>query len=385
MKKFAYIGLMLCLLVSCRPEDNIVPSEAVRVGKSLPSDSLKGFFLLNEGNMGSNKCTLDFYDFETGVYTHNIYAERNPGVVQELGDVGNDICLYGSRLYVAVNCSHFVEVMDARTARHLTQISVPNCRNFAAEGQYLYVTSYAGPIQIGPNSRLGYVARIDTSTLKVVDTCTVGYQPEQMAVYGRKLYVANSGGYGVPHYDNRVSVIDLDTFRKIRDIEVADNLRCVQIDRRRGLLYVSSQGDYYGEGSATYIIDAKTDELVESLPLLPCSSMTLCGDSLFVYSTEWNYHSHRNEVSYAVFNLEKRQVDTRNMIHDHTETEIGKPYGLAVNPINGDFYVTDAVDCVTPGWLHCYNAEGVRQWTVKTGDVPAHFAFSPYRLAPLSE
>ena len=47
--------------------------------------SVKGFFLLNEGNMGSNKATLDYFDYETGIYHKNIYAERNPGVVQELG------------------------------------------------------------------------------------------------------------------------------------------------------------------------------------------------------------------------------------------------------------------------------------------------------------
>ena len=57
----------------------------------------EGFFLLNEGNMGSNKSTLDYYDYETGVYTKNIYAERNPGVVKELGDVGNDIQIYGNK------------------------------------------------------------------------------------------------------------------------------------------------------------------------------------------------------------------------------------------------------------------------------------------------
>ena len=36
------------------------------------SGEIKGFFLLNEGNMGSNKASLDYYDYETGVYTRNI-------------------------------------------------------------------------------------------------------------------------------------------------------------------------------------------------------------------------------------------------------------------------------------------------------------------------
>ena len=57
---------------------------------------LCGLYLLNEGNMGSNKCTLDFVDFDNGYYVRNLYAEKNPNVVKELGDVGNDVQIYGS-------------------------------------------------------------------------------------------------------------------------------------------------------------------------------------------------------------------------------------------------------------------------------------------------
>jgi hypothetical protein len=49
--------------------------------------------------MGSNKATLDYFDYETGNYTRNIYPERNPNVVQELGDVGKRHPIYGNKLY----------------------------------------------------------------------------------------------------------------------------------------------------------------------------------------------------------------------------------------------------------------------------------------------
>ena len=65
-------------------------------------------YLLNEGNMGSNKCTIDFYDDTTGGDFRNIYPEQNPDIVKELGDVGNDIQIYGDKLFAVVNCSHFV-------------------------------------------------------------------------------------------------------------------------------------------------------------------------------------------------------------------------------------------------------------------------------------
>ena len=40
-----------------------------------------------------------------------------------------------------------------------------------------------------------------------------------------------------------------------------------------------------------------------------------------------------------------------------------------------EIYLTDAGDYVHPGFLHCYSPEGVRKWSVRTGDIPAHFVF----------
>ena len=372
----------IILLLSCREEEEIVHSTDTNVTEGEQSESIKGFFLLNEGNMGSNKATIDYFDYETGVYTKNIYAERNPGVVKELGDVGNDIQIYGDKLYAVINCSHFVEVMDVNTAKHITQISIPNCRYLAFKDRYAYVSSYAGPVLIDPNARLGYVAKVDTVTLQVVDTCTVGYQPDELVVVGNKLYVANSGGYRVPNYDNTISVIDLETFTEIKKIEVAINLHRLELDKY-GYLYVSSRGDYYYTPSKTFIIDTKTDQVIKTLNLLPNTEMTLCGDSLYIYSTEWSYLTNSNTISYAIYDVAKRKTVTRNFITDGTEKEIAIPYGIAVNPETKEFFVTDAKDYVTPGTLYCFNPDGTKKWSVTTGDIPAHFVFTRKKLKPI--
>ena len=89
--KLIYVLILAAIVcvTSCRKEEEIVPSTSLQVVYPDPNPGeIKGFFLLNEGNMGNNKATLDYFDYETGVYTKNIYAERNPGVVKELGDVG---------------------------------------------------------------------------------------------------------------------------------------------------------------------------------------------------------------------------------------------------------------------------------------------------------
>ena len=91
---------LLVLLTGCRGDDlELVPSTWTQLQAPMPEASVKGFYLLNEGNMGSNKATIDYFDYTTGYYRKNMYAEVNPSVVMELGDVGNDIQIYGSKLY----------------------------------------------------------------------------------------------------------------------------------------------------------------------------------------------------------------------------------------------------------------------------------------------
>ncbi|MBR1923231.1 MAG: YncE family protein [Paludibacteraceae bacterium] len=380
-RKSIYTSLLACtllwtmstLLVSCRGDEIYIQPEEEKKGEQQTSE-LRGFYLLNEGNMGSNKASLDFYDLATATYTRNIYQAANPTITQSLGDVGNDIAIYGSKLYAVINCSNLVEVMDAQTAKHIGTINVPNCRYLCFDKGYGYITSYAGPVLIDQNyKQRGYVLRFDTATLQPVDTCHVGFQPDGLAVAGNEMFVANSGGYMVPNYEDELSVIDLTTFKETSRIKVARNLQHVLKDAY-GQLWVTSRGDYYDQPSRLYIVDPKSHALTDSV-CVAASGLWLDGDSLYVYGSEFNYVSGQWKNTFAIVNVKTRAIETDNFITDGTETELQKPYGLAVNPVSKQIYLTDAKTYVTPGWLHCYGPEGKREWSVRTGDIPAHIVF----------
>ena len=366
-----YAGL-LCL-PACRDDKEVFIPEETPVSDPEYTD-IKGFYLLNEGNMGSNKATLDYYDFDTGTYHRNIYADANPNVPRELGDVGNDLQIYGSRLYAVINCSNKVEVMDAASARRIGQVDIPNCRYICFHGGYAYVTSYAGPVEFDPEYRQrGFVARIDTATLREVDRCLVGYQPDGLVVAGDKIYVVNSGGYMFPYYENTVSVIDLALFTEIRRIEVASNLHRILADRH-GRLWVGSRGDYRTTASRLYRIDPTAGAPVDSVNI-PVSNFCLAGDSLYLFSVQWNQATQSDEIIYGVVNTVTKEILSRCFITDGTERSIRTPYGLTVHPQTGDIYLTDARDHLSPGTLYCFDREGRQKWNIRTGDIPAHFAF----------
>jgi DNA-binding beta-propeller fold protein YncE len=369
------LGLSLTLLWGCREDQVVILSESVPVAPPEKLKGLVGFYLLNEGNMGSNKCTLDFMDLQTGIYHRNIYGEANPEVPKELGDVGNDIAIYGGRLYAVINCSNKVEVMDKWTARRIGQIDIPNCRYIKFDGGYAYITSYAGPVLLTPDyDQIGYVAKVDTATLREVARCEVGFQPDELEIVGNRMYVANSGGYMSPNYETTVSVIDMESFTEVKRIEVAVNLHRLKADSN-GLLWVSSRGDYEYTPSQLYIIDLADEEVCGSVDV-GVSSMCLAGDSLYILADDYSYLDNGwRGAAYSIVDVVEQQVVSDNFIKDGTERDIKMPYGISVNPVNGDIYVTNATSFVDPGRLICYSKQGRKKWEVRTGDIPAHFAY----------
>ena len=331
--------LLALVLASCRKtQPYVLPEEFY---------NQKGFYLLNQGNMGSNKASLDFYDYYKGIYNSNTFVRANPDVGFKLGDVGNDLQIYGGRMYAVINCSNMVEVIDKHTVKHIGRFTVPNCRYIVFDGGKAYVSSYAGPVDPS-QSQLGYVVEIDTATLK--------------------LYVANSGGYNAPNYEKTVSVVDLASFTEIKKIEVGINLNLIQKDRK-GNLYISSRGNYKDISSNIYRLDTRTEQ-VTSLGIT-ASSFVILGDSLFAVALEYP----KKKTTYILYDLEKNVVLSNRFVSSEIATSIKVPYHIAFDERRQSLYICDAKDYTSPGELLCFDLYGNLLWRQTTGDIPAAIAF----------
>ena len=180
-KQTAYCLLLVVLasvsLFSCRKDPQPILEDEIVVPPG-PSTPVKGFYLVNEGNMNMNRASLDFMDLQTGVYRRNIYNQANPSVVKGLGDVGNDAGVYGSKLYVVVNISNKVEVMDVKTGKRISQINITNCRYITFYKGKAYVSAYLGTVG-DPSAPSGIVAEIDTILLTETRRINVGRQPRK--------------------------------------------------------------------------------------------------------------------------------------------------------------------------------------------------------------
>ena len=383
MKRFSlfYVAcLILAMVSSCREDFYIIPSQNQDTGVAPTRGDIVGMYVLNEGNMGSNKASIDYLDLDenkpTVHYHRNIYSERNPNVVKELGDVGNDIKIYGSKLWIVVNVSNKVEVTTADSCKRITQINIPNCRYLAFKDGFAYVSSYVGPVKLDKDAPLGMVYKVDTVDLKKKDSVVVGYQPEELCIVDNKLYVANSGGYRAPNYDNTLSEIDLTTFKEIRKIKVGLNLHHCQVDHY-GQIWVTSRGNYNDVPSRIYWLYKGHNQVYEVIDSIdtPVSGLSIVGDSLYYYGSAWNSATATNTISYGLINVRTHQTIETNLFSAPQIKDITMPYGIMVNPTERDFYLMDAKNYVSSGSLLHFKPDGTFDWSVQTGDIPGHATF----------
>jgi DNA-binding beta-propeller fold protein YncE len=316
-------------------------------------------FILNEGLFNLNNSTLTYYKAADGTVTQDYFALKNH---RGLGDTGNDIKLYGGKVYVVVNVSSQLEVMD-REGNSLKRIPFFNGivprepRYIAFSGSKAYVCSFDGT-----------VARIDTTTLEIETLLTVGKNPDGICVANNKLYVSNSGGLDYPVYDSSVSVIDIPSFTETKKIKVRINPSVI-IPDSHGDVYVISRGNYDDIKYCLQRINTATDQLVQTFTNIEPLGMAIDKDTAYIY----NYDYTTQASTFYKLNVNTEQLITSNFISDGTV--IQTPYGISVDAATGDVYIADAYGFSVNGDMFCLSSQGKKKFKFAAGLNPQRMVF----------
>ena len=347
MKKkiIGLLGILLSLVVACDDlEDKFVFPDGEQV--IIQDYGTAEMYILSEGLFNLNNSTLARYSFETNACMPDYFRTMNR---RGLGDTANDMGIYGGKLYVVVNVSSTVEVIDLHTGLSVGQVpfvaedgSSRQPRAVAFDRGKAYVCSYDGT-----------VARIDTASLQVEALAEVGRNPEDLCVQDGKLYVSNSGGLdwegiGV---DRTVSVVDLDAFREVKQIEVGPNPGKIFAGQAH-TVWVATYGENIEEGDYYLVkINAQTD-VVEVVYDEPVMDFAIDYNLAYLY----NYDYQTSQSSVKVFDLASGKVVREQFITDGTKIE--RPYAIAVNPYSSNVYITEAYNYQVEGDLLCFTPEG---------------------------
>lgn len=147
-----------------------------------------GAYVVNSGNMGTKiESSLTAIDYASSTATQNVFKAANG---RSLGDTANDGIVYGNKIYLAVDQSNTIEVIDKKTKRSIKQIKTTDLlgnaegvepRHIIADGGKVYFTTYGG-----------YVAAVDTTSFALQKKWKVGSYPEGLVIAHGNIYVANS-------------------------------------------------------------------------------------------------------------------------------------------------------------------------------------------------
>lgn len=351
LKNLLTAAAILTALASCN-KDKITPIPVT------PTAERAGVYVLNQGNFGSSNSSLTYYDYTTKVTTADRYNAVNGAGV---GATANDLKVYGSKMYIAVDLSGVLNVVDSKTAKLIKQIPFKTAtgdsrepRSIAFYKNNAFITLYDGNVAV-----------MDTATLVVSKYIPVGRNPEQLVVSNNKLYVANSGGLDFGNPDKTVSVIDLITLTETKKVTVIANPISMGADDF-GNVYVLSSGNYVDIAAGLTIINNVTDA--------PQAVPTLAGayGTAIVTNGEFAYFlSADNKV--LVYNVKTQTIMKENFITDGTV--ITTPYNLTYDPLTGEVFVTDAKNFSTNGELFAFDKTGKKEYSITTGINPAGIVF----------
>ncbi|MCM1348324.1 MAG: hypothetical protein NC338_02845 [Firmicutes bacterium] len=358
---------------------------------TLSSSAQEKIILLNEGNWQADNGKITY--FEDGRIVSNQWFRDVNGY--KLGDTPNDIIQVKPDLIaIAINWSNIIQFIDATGHAVAETEDVPNNRKLATDGVFVYVTSYGHECKVAGKMvefTKGFVAKIDVNTFKVVSAVEVGYEPEGIALYKGKLFVANTGGYAFQEdheYETTVSVIDAATMKVEKSIDTGQINLYGKLSQSGQYLCINSPGDYYDVMAATIILDCQAvldgknnNECFVKLPYAATYSCTAKDGKFYAIGSRYSYYTGGYQFNYVTIDPEmvikyfgSRGVSSAlpgTMLNDIKKMQM--PYGLYVNPYTGYIYATDAAGFVEGGTLYQWSPEGNLLGKFGVYINPAHF------------
>ena len=342
-------ALGMLLLFSCGKEE--VGPQGEKEG-SLPDQFSNGLFILNEGNFGTNNASVSFYDPAKKQVDNFIYRAANDG--RKLGDVLQSITFTEDRAYLIVNNSGKIEIVNKADFRHtgtIEQLKSP--RYMHVLNDKAFVTNFV----LGNAGNVIYV--IDLKSQQVVNTIPVNGWVDHIVQIGNRLYINNVE-------EDRIMVIDPGTEEVVTSISVNEEPESMVTDKE-GYVWVMCTGGL-DEGTPAMIrIDPVNNKIVQKMENFPIDD----------HPSRLRINGTADTLYFLMDGIYKMAItDTELPVAPFIETTaLQYVYGLEIDPVNGDIYLTDARDFQQNGEVYRFDRSGRRTDRFLVGEGPGNLVF----------
>lgn len=349
-------SLFLFLMVGCGPEVPDNPSNTT-VGK--------GVLVLNEGNFTYANSTLSFYDPVADTTSNYLFYRVNGSPI---GDTGQSLCMIDGKLFIVVNGSKYIYKVDAQTI--CCDTTQPYIIKDLVSPRYMLPITRDKAYVSDLMSKQVYVVNPQTMTLS--GTIDMGKTTETMVQVGSEVYVTNwSRFYANDTQNNTVQVVDANNDIKVAELEVGYEPNGMVVDKN-GMVWVLCEGDVNDDDvpSTLWQIDPvlKRALLMKTFERRAANlAVDPSGVYLYYFLTSEDY-----------VNMEVRRIHINDPYADDgfcIPSEGRTLYKIAVDPRNGELYVSDAKNYAMNGTVYRYSADGLLLSQFDAGISPSFFLF----------
>lgn len=354
--RYFYI-ILLTFLVSC-VQDPMAPEQSINF-----DPASEGAYVLCEGVWGQGNSSLARYDLEKDLFIQDYYQISNNGMT--LGDLANDIVLYGDTAFITITTAGVIEAIDVKEGTSIGRIELPE--NSAPRE----ISIINDTIAVVSDLYLDILHVFNPQLLEIEEIIiNTGPAPEAVVSHNDIIFTANSG-YGYYRKDEpkagTISVIDFSSGNEIILLENVQNAVELIANKKENRLYccyyhVTAEVDSIG-GIVEY--DLKTFEEKRRWEIDALSiTLSSTGDSLlFIAYNDIYFIDLRNNKSPEVF------------IKNPEPSGIW--YDISVSPFDNNIWVCNAKNHQIDGEVMIfdlsYNGELLRKF--KTGVNPAKIVF----------
>ncbi len=309
-----------------------------------------GVYISNEGNFQFGNASVGLYNPSDHSYTNDLFKSANS---RPLGDVCQSLYFFNNKLYITINNSNKIEVVNPSTfASIATIIGLESPRYFLPLNiQKAYVTDY----------KANAISVVDLNSNALIKKIQCKGWTEELIASNGKVYVTNKNSKTLYIIDPLIdSIID--------SIQIGYGANSLQIDRFSRLWVLANGNPTNNELASLQLINTLADTVIKTFHFNTMNEqpwrLKINGNADTLYY-----------LNKGVYNLpiNATQLHSQPLIPENTRLF----YGIGIDPITSIIYISDAIDYVQKGNIYRYQNNGQFINTFKAGIIPNDFYFKP--------
>lgn len=326
----------------------------------LPATAVPGnVYVVCEGSYGSGNASLYLYNASTNTVNANVYSAANG---QPPGDVFQSMMRNGDSLYLCINNSDKILVIEKDSHKRVGEIALPKPRYMLKTGEKRALVS-----SLYDNK----LYTIDLQSLQIIHTTALPFNnPEGMCKIGTDAYICP--------WDtacNYIYQVDGTNSEIKRAIRIEGRAPQAALTDKEGMLWVLAGNAVKGKRASLCRIDPSSLNVLQTFwfpegsdPIKPCFNPG--HDTLYFIQVKYDGSTEQNGI-YRMYINSLRLPETPFIAAGKYQYF----WALGTDPVSGYVYVGDPKGFVQKGSVYVYQPNGTLVNTFDVGLGPGQFYF----------